>query len=49
MGRFWGELPERDRQRMLQIPVEEFPPKYESMIEDYYRQLSNEKIKNDKR
>jgi hypothetical protein len=42
MGRFWGELPERDRQRMLQIPVEEFPPKYESMIEDYYRQLSNE-------
>jgi len=36
----WGQLPQRDRERMIQSPPEEFLPKYESMIEEYYRRLS---------
>lgn len=43
MKRLWGELPPRRRQQMLQIPVEEFLPRYEAMIEDYFRRLSEEK------
>lgn len=42
MKQLWGELPEHARQKMLQAPVEEFPPKYEEMIEDYYRRLSED-------
>jgi hypothetical protein len=38
----WGDLPKRDRERILQIPPEEFLPKYQKMIEDYYRQLSRQ-------
>lgn len=40
----WGQLPQRDRERMTQSPPEEFLPKYELMIEDYYRRLSEEKL-----
>jgi hypothetical protein len=43
MKQLWGELPEQARERMLQSPVEQFPPKYETMIEDYYRRLAEEK------
>ncbi|MEN6449904.1 MAG: hypothetical protein ABFC96_05370 [Thermoguttaceae bacterium] len=43
MKQLWGELPERARQQMLQLPDEEFPPKYELLIEDYFRRLSEEK------
>jgi hypothetical protein len=43
MKRLWGTLPERQREQMLQSPVEEFPPKYELEIEDYFRRLSEEK------
>ncbi len=43
MKQLWGELPERVRQQMLQLPDEEFPPKYEQLIEDYFRRLSEEK------
>jgi hypothetical protein len=37
----WGQLPERMRQQMLQSSVEEFLPKYELLIEDYFKALSN--------
>lgn len=43
LKRLWGELPQRDREQMLQLPVEEFLPEYESLIEDYFRGLSEEK------
>jgi hypothetical protein len=36
----WGELPERERQQMLQLPVEEFLPKYELLIEQYFKRLA---------
>jgi hypothetical protein len=42
MKRLWGSLPERQRERMLQSPPEEFPPDYELLIEDYFRRLSEE-------
>lgn len=39
----WGSLPERDRQHMLQLlPPEQFLPKYESLIEEYYRRLGED-------
>jgi len=43
MKQLWGELPEHARQQMLQLPIEEFPLKYELLIEDYFRRLSEEK------
>ncbi len=43
--RLWGELPERERNQMLQLPPEEFLPKYETMIEDYYKRLAEERGK----
>ncbi len=36
----WGELPEKERQQMLQSSVEEFLPKYAELIEQYYRRLA---------
>ena len=45
MKRLWGGLPERARLQMLQGPVEEFPPKYEEQIEQYFRRLAEEKGK----
>lgn len=38
----WGMLPARQRQQMLELPVEEFLPKYELLIEDYFRRLAEE-------
>jgi hypothetical protein len=38
----WGQLPERTRQQMLQSFSDEFLPKYETEIEQYYRRLSEE-------
>lgn len=43
MMRLWGELPPHAREQMLQSPVEEFPPKYELMIEEYFRRLAEGK------
>ena len=43
MEELWGELPPRQRQQMLQLPVEEFLPKYELLIEEYFRRLAEEK------
>jgi hypothetical protein len=42
MKQLWGELPGQARQQMLQSPVEELPPKYEVLIEDYFRRLSQQ-------
>jgi hypothetical protein len=39
----WGELPERDRQQMLDLPMDEFLPQYEQQIEEYFRRLSDTK------
>ncbi len=44
--RLWGQLPERSRAQMLQSFSDEFLPKYEQEIEQYYRQLSAEGAKN---
>jgi hypothetical protein len=38
----WGHLPERTREQMMQSLSEEFLPKYEREIADYYRSLSEE-------
>lgn len=38
----WGRLPERARQQMLELPVEQFLPEYEEMIEEYFRRLAEE-------
>lgn len=40
----WGHLPERSRAQMLQSFSDEFLPKYELEIEQYYRKLSEEQI-----
>ncbi len=36
----WGELPERERRWLIQLPPETFLPKYRRMIENYFRKLS---------
>jgi hypothetical protein len=38
----WGQLPERSREQMQQSFSDEFLPKYELEIEQYYRRLSEE-------
>lgn len=38
----WGHLPERVRQQMLQSPDDEFLPKYEFEIEQYFRRLAED-------
>jgi len=38
----WGQLPERVRERVSQKWGEEFLPKYELQIEEYYRRLAEE-------
>jgi hypothetical protein len=43
MKDLWGELPPQVREQMLQAPVEQFVPKYEQLIEDYFRDLSDQK------
>jgi hypothetical protein len=40
--KIWGELPETTRQQMLEPLVEEFLPKYELLIEEYFRRLAAE-------
>jgi hypothetical protein len=42
MERLWYLLPQHAREQMLQSPGEEFTPKYEQQIEDYFRRLSQE-------
>jgi hypothetical protein len=38
----WGQLPPHAREQMLQSPPEEFLPKYELLIEKYYKRLADE-------
>lgn len=40
--RVWGHLPDRARQEMQNATVEEFLPKYQQVIEDYFRRLAEE-------
>jgi hypothetical protein len=40
MENAWGELPGKQREQMLQSPVEEFLPQYESLLEDYFKRLA---------
>jgi hypothetical protein len=44
----WGHLPERAREQMLQSFSDEFLPKYEQEIQQYYRRLSEEQSDNAK-
>ncbi|HEX4132595.1 MAG TPA: hypothetical protein VHZ24_21360 [Pirellulales bacterium] len=41
----WGELPPRLRQQMMQSSVEKFVPKYELLIEDYFKTLADEQAR----
>lgn len=45
----WGQLPERSRAQMLQSFSDEFLPKYEQEIEQYYRRLSEDRRDSDVR
>ena len=38
----WGQLPAREREQMLQSPPEQFLPKYELLLEKYYKRLAEE-------
>ena len=41
LGELWGELPETEREQMLELPVEElFLPKYQELIEEYFKRLA---------
>ena len=42
LRRFWGHLPEKIRDQMQSSMSEEFLPKYERLIEDYYRRLAED-------
>jgi hypothetical protein len=39
----WGELPESEREQMLQSAGDEFLPKYEPLIELYFRRLAEQR------
>ena len=41
----WGQLPLRDREQMLQSSPEQFLPKYELLIEKYYKRLAEQQKK----
>ena len=43
----WGHLPERSREQMLQSFSDEFLPKYQTEIEQYYRRLSEDQKTDD--
>lgn len=38
----WGQLPERQREQMIQSYEEQFLPKYEQMISDYFRSIADD-------
>ncbi|MEX0679013.1 MAG: hypothetical protein WD063_18205 [Pirellulales bacterium] len=41
----WGNLPEHEREQMMQMSPEQFLPQYELLIERYYRRLAEERTK----
>ena len=42
-GKDWGQLSNRERDRILQSMSEGFPPEYRTVLERYYRRLAEEK------
>jgi hypothetical protein len=42
LRRFWGHLPDKVREQLQSSLSEEFLPKYERVIEDYYRRLAED-------
>ena len=42
--RNWGDLPPREREKILQSTTEGFPAGYEDLLEDYFRKLSEEQL-----
>jgi hypothetical protein len=40
--RVWGQLPPRERQKILQSQTEGFPPGYESVLANYFNRLAQE-------
>jgi protein involved in sex pheromone biosynthesis len=36
----WGIMPDKDRAKALQEVLQEFPPRFRPIIEDYFKQLS---------
>ena len=36
----WGHLPEHERQQVINSTIEKFVPKYESLIKEYFKRLS---------
>ncbi len=40
----WGHLPPQVRQQLMNASVEEFLPKYEKLIEDYYKRLAESEL-----
>jgi hypothetical protein len=43
IDRLWGSLPERQREQMSQLPgAEEFLPKYEVLLEEYFKRLAEQ-------
>ncbi|HEX5033644.1 MAG TPA: hypothetical protein VFW62_04135 [bacterium] len=43
LKRFWGHLPEKLRDQMQAQLSEQFLPKYEKLIEEYYKRLAEER------
>jgi len=42
-GKKWGNLPPKERERILQSLTEGFPPHYQDILERYYKRLAEEK------
>lgn len=47
LGKKWGELPPKERERILQSLSEGFPPHYQKILEHYYRRLAAEQTVGD--
>lgn len=47
LGKNWGELPAKERERILQSLTEGFPPHYQKILEHYYRRLAAEQTAGD--
>ena len=43
ISRFWGHLPDKLREQLQSSLSEQFLPKYERLIEDYYRALAEDR------
>ncbi|MFP6691601.1 MAG: hypothetical protein VB875_01180, partial [Pirellulales bacterium] len=39
----WGHLPEKERERLRQLPAEQIMTEYEVQIEKYFRRLTEER------